>query len=242
MALKFYRDKKDPNLKLSTNDKIRNWNQARLEMGGFENQLGDGQFEKGVQALDNLKKVSRQEMVDLGFDGASSFQLPANVPLGMYSPEDNAYFAEPTLFQKMTGSKQSSTDIHERAHAFDIGTTGTPGSSGLTEEDIKSNIQRTIEGIPVKKYKGQEMKTSDYRNSKEIYADLTKFRLENNINPKKVFTKEDLPELREKLKKEKSYGAFNINDIYEDDGILKLMNEVADNSNNKTSTDLKNYT
>ena len=68
--------------------------------------------------------------------------------------------------------------------------------------------------------------------TKEVLAELMKFRVKNKIDPKKQFNKKDLPKLRENLSKESNYGMFNINDMYDDDNLLRLMNEVVDSGKN----------
>jgi len=195
---------------------ITNYMTERFNTGRFNNQLGGGQLEKGLENLKNVEKVSREEMVERGYPEATFYQLGSS-PAGMYGLEDNIYFAEPTLYQKLTSGKtDSGTDLHERAHVFEQGTTGMPGTA-------ESNIQKAIKNIPVK----GNFKTSDYMPAAEVFAELLRFKIQNNIDPKKIFTKKDLPELRRKLEKEKDYGLFNINDMYDDDNILRLMNEVA---------------
>tara|TARA_B100001093_G_scaffold519884_1_gene611164 strand:- start:462 stop:1154 length:693 start_codon:yes stop_codon:yes gene_type:complete len=195
---------------------IINYMTERFNTGRFDKQLGDGQLEKGIENLKNVEKVSREEMVERGYPEATFYQLGSS-PSGMYGPGDNIYFAKPTLYQKLiSGKNDLGTDLHERAHVFDIGTTGMPGT-------VESNTQKAIKNIPVK----GNFKTSDYMPAAEVFAELLRFKIQNNIDPKKIFTKKDLPELRRKLKKEKDYGLFNINDMYDDDNILRLMNEVA---------------
>jgi len=206
----------DPNNK----EYIKNWIESRNATGRFENQLGNEQMEKGLENLDNVERVTRKEMVKRGYPDATYYQLGSS-PAGMYGPKDNIYFAEPTFFQKMLGKTDSSTDVHELAHVFDIGTSGLPG------KDMKAipetNIHKAIKNIPVKG--GYE--TEDYLPPAEIYAELMRFRKNNNIDPNKIFTEDDLPELRKKLKKESNYGLFNLDGIYEDEEILRLMNEVV---------------
>lgn len=210
--------------KKENNNDIETYIKERQATGRFENQLGDGQMQRGLETLKSAEKVSREDMVKRGYPEATFYQVGSS-PSGMYGPEDNIYMAEPTLYQKIFGGKtESGTDLHERAHAFEIGTTGAPGN-------VESNIQKAIKNIPVK----GNYKTSDYMHPSEVFAELLKFKLQNKIDPKKIFTKKDLPKLREKLKKEKDYGTFNINDMYDDDNLLRLMNEVADVNNTKNN-------
>ena len=174
-------------------------------------------MEKGFKSLDDVKKVSREEMVEAGNDDASYWQIGA--PDGMYIPSDNIYFSDPGFF---SSNKEEDTDIHEQSHVFDIGTSGLPGKD-MKESIPETNIHKAIKNIPVK----GEYETEDYLPPAEIYAELMKFRKKNNIDPNKIYTENDLLELRKKLKEENDYGLFKLDDIYEDKEILRLMNEVA---------------
>jgi hypothetical protein len=209
-----------PNVFDQTENKewIKNWVKARNATGNFENQLGNGQMERGFKSLDEVKKIPREEMAKIQ-DEASYWQIAP--PVGMYSPADQKYFVEPTLLQKLKGNSSKYTDVHEQGHVFDIGTSGLTGT--YMEEIPETNIHKAIKNIPTKG--GYE--TEEYLPAAEIYAELIKFRRKNKINPNKVFTEDDLPELRKKLKEENAYGLFKLDDIYGDKEILRLMNEVA---------------
>ncbi len=143
------------------------------------------------------------------------------------------------------------------SHVFDIGTTGAPEIADITdqyitEDDIKSSIQDKITSIPIKPYEHslfervfmKKPEKTQYRldehqlNAPEVFAELMRFRLNNDINPKKVFTKKDLPELRKKLQKEEIYGSDrNIDQHYSDENLLRLFNEVVDvNKTNETNS------
>lgn len=204
---------------------VQSWVKARSETGMFENQLGNNQMESGLERLNTAERVSRDEMYNMGYDDVSRLQMPANVPAGMYGLEENVYFAEPTLYQKYFAKKTpKDTNIHELAHAFERGTTNKRDLS-------ESGIEEAIKNIPVIRNE-EGYTTKDYMDPKEVFAELMKFRIKNKINPKKQFNKKDLPELREKLSKESNYGMFKINDMYDDDNLLRLMNEVVDSSKN----------
>jgi hypothetical protein len=196
---------------------IKEWMKARYDSGKFEKQLGNGQMEKGFKTIDNLEKVSRERMVKRGNDDASFWQIGA--PEGMYIPSANIYFSDPGFF---TDETEGTVDVHEQSHAFDIGTSGAP-KKNMEESIPETNIHKAIKNIPTK----GGYKTEQYLHPAEIFAELMKFRKKNNINPKKIYTRDDLPELRKKLKKETPYGLFNLDDIYEDEEILRLMNEIA---------------
>ena len=208
---------------------VQSWIKARSETGRFENQLGNNQMESGLERLNSARRVSRDKMYNMGYNegdaNVSRLQMHANVPAGMYGLEENVYFAEPTLYQKYFTNKTSKdTNVHELAHAFERGTTNTRDLS-------ESGIEKAIKNIPVLNSK-EGYTTEDYMDTKEVFAELMKFRVKNKIDPKKQFNKKDLPKLRENLSKESNYGMFNINDMYDDDNLLRLMNEVVDSGKN----------
>tara|TARA_R110002124_G_C8785795_1_gene501170 strand:+ start:96 stop:833 length:738 start_codon:yes stop_codon:yes gene_type:complete len=213
---------------ISNEQKIKNYYTARKATGLYENQLGDGQMDKGFANMENTEKVTRSEYEAKGYDTSGS--------TGGYGPEDNISFAEPNIFQRLMGSKAESTDLHEKVHQFEIGTTGKTGSS--RDEDKKrygnSSIRKAIKNIPAKPFGGEETAIDSYMDPQEVAAELVRFKIENKIDPAKIYNKKDLPKLRNKLKKEKAYGMFNINESYDDEGLLRLMNEVASSDKKQT--------
>lgn len=65
-----------------------------------------------------------------------------------------------------------------------------------------------------------------YDDPDEIYSRLMEFRYENNLDPKKVWTKDDIKALRQNRK----IKDFDLLERYDDEFILRLFNEVAQNS------------
>ena len=60
--------------------------------------------------------------------------------------------------------------------------------------------------------------------------------MKHQIDPNRVFTKQDVFGLREKLKEEGGYGSDrNIEEHYTDENLLRLFNEVVDVSKNNTT-------
>jgi len=214
----------------SIKDQVKNWVQTRKKTGRFEDQLSDQELKRGLTNLDRVKKVSKEKYGDVIGESLSRSQR------GGYGPDDQVYFA-----------KDPETESHELSHVFDIGTTGAPEIADITdqyitEDDIKSSIQDKITSIPIKPYRpnlfektfgGQKEKQyslDEYAlNAPEVFAELMRFRLKHNIDPNKVFTTKDLPELRRKLKQEEGYGSDrNIDQHYSDENLLRLFNEVVD--------------
>jgi len=207
-------------------NQLKDWVNQREATGRFNDQLGDGQKELGFNNLDNTKKVSKDNFEKIFGEEATGS--------GQYSADDDVYFAD-----------NPETEIHELSHVFDAGTTGTPQKINdrfLNKDDINSGIVKKITSIPIKDYDpgligkyifGQEKKSyplDEYQlDGQEVYAELMKFRMKNKIDPNKIFTNEDVPELRKKLKQESGYGADrNINQHYDDKNLLRLFNEVVD--------------
>tara|TARA_R110002167_G_scaffold263748_1_gene470510 strand:- start:13 stop:750 length:738 start_codon:yes stop_codon:yes gene_type:complete len=219
---------------VSNEQLIQNYYKARLATGRFDDQLGDGQIEAGLENIKKTRRVTKSEFEDMGYetDGGS----------GGYGPQDQTSWVEPTIFQRLTGTTAKSTDLHEKVHQFEVGTTGKTGSS--KPDDVKrygnSNIVQAIKNIPGRSFEGKPTAIGEYMDPQEVAAELVRFKIENGIDPAKIYNKEDLPELRSKLQKEKEYGMFNINQSYDDDGLLRLFNEVAANDNKQLPFTSKN--
>lgn len=65
----------------------------------------------------------------------------------------------------------------------------------------------------------------------EIYSRLMEFRRENNLDPKKKYTKDDIKGLREKYKnKNDDNDSYGVIDRYNDDFLLFLLNDIAENN------------
>lgn len=106
------------------------------------------------------------------------------------------------------------TRIHENTHA------------GENRKFLNSyNPQTRIIGEgKQKKYRLEGVGRDDYwDSSSEIYARLNEFRYLNNIDPKKVYTIEDVQKMRE----DKNTKDRELLNRYNDDFILFLLNEVA---------------
>jgi hypothetical protein len=204
--MKFSKEKKDPNLKLSTQDKIINWNKARLKTGRFNDQLGGGKLQEQENNLRTAKQVSVSDMQKMGYDIPSS-------ATGAYGYDDHVYTASPTIMDRLMGRKNS-TKIHEEAHA----------SLAIPQENKIKEIQ---------KKSGREL-YDYYDDPKEIYSKIMELRINNNINPNKIFKKEDIPSLKKKTSR---FGEVFLEHI-PDEELLDLLNNVA----SKDDLSKKNYT
>lgn len=109
-------------------------------------------------------------------------------------------------------SLSNTNDIHEGAHA----------SQALPQETVIGDI-----------LKNTNYKDKYLDNSSEVYSRLMEMRRHYNLDPKKTYKRKDLKEMRQQGKSK-----FNMLDRYDDDTLLRLMNEVADNN---TDIDYTNY-
>ena len=205
--MKFYKEKKDPNLKLSTKDKIVNWNKARLKTGRFNDQLGGGRLEEQENNLRTSRQVSVSDMQKMGYD------IPDSAT-GAYAHDEHVYTASPTIVDRIMG-RSNSTKIHEEAHA----------SKATPQEDKIKEIQ---------KKSGREL--YDYFDDPgEVYSKIMELRINNNINPNKVFKEKDLPGLKKKTSRTFESGFL---EHVPDEELLDLLNNVA----SKDGLSKKNYT
>ena len=226
--------------------KIKAWNEARLKTGRFDDQLGGGKMEKQFKNLDDLKKISRKEMVKLSNDSSldsKGFTTARGMYLGGTDKKGEPlhhYFAEPTISHKTIGKIKeiigydpSSTDLHEQVHAS---TRGTYDSGQI--KAIKNITLGTGDFYGSDYDDGTDESPYGYDgNPEEIFAQLMQLRINNNIDPNKVFGKKDLPKLKKMVDKQGASGMHGL-DVYEDKELLRLMNEVADSGTEDDGTRL----
>jgi len=226
--------------------KIKAWNETRLKTGKFDDQLGGGQMEKQFKNLDDLQKISRKEMVKLSNDSSldsKGFTTAKGMYLGGTDEKGKSYhqyFAEPTLGHKaiskikeILGKDPDSTDLHEQIHGS---TRGTYDSGQI--KAIKNISLGTGEFYGSDYDDGTGESPYGYDgNPEEIFAQLMQLRINNNIDPNKVFMKKDLPKLKKMVDKQGASGMFGL-EIYKDKELLRLMNEVADSGTEDNGTRL----
>lgn len=182
-------------------NKINEWNKSRLKTGRFDDQLGSRKREEQYKNMLTTKMVSRDEYEKMGYETKGT--------AGGYGPEDHAMFSDPSLIDKLQGKllNRGGTILHETAHS----------ARALPQVNKISKL--------VKPHA-----TDDYLNNpEELYSRLMELRLDNNVDPNKVWGKKDMPNLRK----------MSTRDLYfldhlEDNQLLDLMNKVAVN-NKKTN-------
>ena len=114
---------------------------------------------------------------------------------------------------------------HERTHAMN------PVEQELAITKYK-NEKRKIFANPKQKYDRY------LDSSTEVYARLMDAREKYKLDPKKSYTKEDLTKIREQIKKDWGIDETNIFNRYDDDYILHLLNDIAQNNSPKESDDV----
>lgn len=240
------------------NNWLDKWNQARLNTGNFDDQLGNGLLEQQKQNRDNTPifydsqtrdeelgitnpMISRSLNSNIGLfsDGTNinitpGFYYKGNQSLNPFiqvlTPEartelnqnynnklttlQNRFDREDIEWQKLQANKTlvdnafnelsdfDSTLLHEQSHA----SIATPQENRI--DQIITN------------------KVDNYLDSPtEIYSRLNQLRKYYNFDPNKLWDKKSIKEL-----KRKNGPTFNILDRYSDEELIRLFNEVADNS------------
>lgn len=134
--------------------------------------------------------------------------------LGYYQPRIDSFKTANRLNPYIIAADDNDTDIHEFTHAL----------------QYQGGIAPT-KAIESYSYDKNNTYLDDPR---EIYARLMQMRYRNKLDPKKIWTKEQI----NALKKDKNFQDVDILNRYDDDMLLYLFNEVADNN---TTTELPNY-
>tara|TARA_R100000654_G_scaffold33203_7_gene58300 strand:- start:1004 stop:1936 length:933 start_codon:yes stop_codon:yes gene_type:complete len=235
------------------------WNQARYNTGRYDDQLGDGNLERQKINLASAKTIQDKEEAE---------KINRNIEwptAGQYFPETHTMFSGglgliDRLAARIDGGGIGTTKKHETAHAANA----RPQDDKITE--ITGHAQprfmndKTGEMIDDK---GNIVKDPGYlKRADEVYARLTAFRLDNNIDPNRIWTEQDLPELKNMIRpsvdkfkeigeknnyeqlKSQGYSDDEIFGVYggkykfwgelDDKDLLRLMNEVAVNSPKET--------
>lgn len=214
--------------KTAQSDFLDNWNKARLATGKFNDQLGDGKMERQAESrntapvYESLNAFSKgsamkefvnrygnnpQDIINnmeaIHNRGKFIYNYIGNKGGAYYAPAHTVYLNSEGLIFKPT------TKEHEFAHA-----------SKAKEQEAKiAEITGFNDNSPY-----LDLPT-------EIYSRLTELRKHYNIDPNKTW---DIDEIK-KMRKNVSKGSkgFNILNNYDDDTVLRLFNEVAQNDNNK---------
>lgn len=215
--------------KYGNSEFLDNWNIARLSTGRFNDQLGDNKLERQKESRDSAKVYTNPKV------------------FGMISAKNefiNRYGNDNTkLSNNMKDIIGRSKTIQNYINKDNIGGTYYPAGHTLYIKPDSYILDNTIfehEAAHASNANEQENKISEitgYNSDSpylfkptEIYSRMTQFRKANNINPLTVWDKDAIKELRNNSK---DYNLFN---IFDDDTMIRLFNEVASvNNNNLTN-------
>ena len=214
--------------KYGNSEFLDNWNIARLSTGKFNDQLGDNKLERQKENRDSARVYTNPKVFGMisaknefiNRYGNDNTKLSNNIKdiigrsktIQNYINKDNIggtyYPAGHTLYIKPDSYELDNTIFeHEAAHA-----------SNANEQENK-----------ISEITGYNSDSSYLFKPTEIYSRMTQFRKANNINPSTVWNKDTIKELRNNSK---DYDLFN---IFDDDTMIRLFNEVASINNNLTN-------
>lgn len=108
--------------------------------------------------------------------------------------------------------------IHEGTHALRYGKPWSPQEFQIRQSP----------------YYQRNHKDPYWDNDSEIYARLMQFRKDNNLNPNQVWTKDQI----KALKKNSNIKDYDLLNRYDDDFIIYLFNEIAQNSSQEDNQSL----
>ena len=229
---------------------VIDWLKARDKIGNWESQLGGGELN---QQIDNVKtaKSLKDNFINVPLEDFEKYtgrkpDVLDGVSKGRYNKSTHTYSIN------YPSDNPDSTRVHEVTHAA----SATP----------QYNTIRTIlKEQKVKIPKNEFNNLSYWNNPEEIYSRLMQFRFDNNLNPLRIYTEQDINDMRSGSFKENMNNNLQTiensekspymegtrkvidSDIlkrYDNKTILRLLNEVAKNDNtdvNNVSTQLAKY-
>lgn len=211
------------------NQFLDSWNQARLNTGRFDDQLGNGLMEQqklnrdstpiyynsGAYASATFLRgnpiiYTKQETVQ---DGINRYKQQlgsfiASTRKRLASPTDGTYIQNGTI----------QGEYNPVARTIYVNKDATDQHSIETHEQTHAS-----KAVPQEQKVAEIIQGSSYLNDPiEVYARLMQLREANNIDPNQVWDKKQLKEFK------KNAIDFNILNRYSDEQILRLFNEVAD--------------
>ena len=229
---------------------VMDWLNQRKETGLYESQINSHELNQQIENIKTAKslKFNPAEREIEKFNYYTGKEKPSFIDFaanGQYYPKKHTYSVSNTVSDKIKSHyPERSVRIHEVTHAINA----VPQYEAIAKIFKKDGIQ----------YKETFFKPANYNNNpEEVYSRLMQFRNENNLDPKKIYTEEDVNNMRnntfmnnqnsniqtnnDSIKSPYINGKYNINDFnllkrYENKTILKLLNEVADNKTKKQNS------
>jgi len=237
---------------------ISNWNKARLDTGRFDSQLGDGKIDTQRNKMMSIEQTSdRSYFMDKELKYAKTGKWGDDAEgkaFASYSKEDmdewwgplkgavsrpiNLQYVDDSFSTKLKNKIGNAfggsdtvfgVDVHESAHGAGTDERLLPQET-MAASIVNKNTQKN------KSYPGQGITGYDdyFDDPRELYGRLMQVRAQNNIDPKRVFTKKDVKEL--KTLGTKGFDSVKF-DQYSDQQVLDLFNKVAANK----GRDKKNF-
>ena len=222
---------------------LKNWLNTRKETGRFDDQLNEDDLAKYINNINTVQQITRDQSKKMFPNSNSGYLSSLNSPAGSYTmdpdnPNVHHYFSDPTLLQSFTNmfdslDNEGSTKVHELTHAM----TRIEGSDQLREAFPNKNwkdykdlpLQQAIKNIPIgygKWYNDPDSFDVYERDPEEILAQLMEYRKNFNVDPNRIFTEDDIEEVKKNVKKQGPSGMFGLN-IFTPENTIRLLNEVA---------------
>lgn len=222
--LPIYPEEEYPNVDLdesifspSQND-VRDWLKARAFR--FPDQLGKGNLQRQILNLASSKTVDRYRFIS---DLAQHSLEQAGIEMGDDTYMNNWKSSYDHFLNRLSNSAGAYNPlIHSQFSIPEISTQRHESSHASIPRPQEQKISEIITERPDKYLDSPD----------EIYARLMQMRLDNKFDPERIWRKNDIEYLR-KLDKKKGYNLLN---RYGDEGMLRLLNEVAENETGLTDT------
>ena len=252
---------KEQNLKeeRETRDWISGWLEARKDILGknarvdeeFDSpssksdlEFGEGEYKRQMGQYDSIDRIN-YDVNGLPIDESKREFLRATVRdyTGNNIEDDKLLNDElKQMFEGFVSSSDSDDRFlyypnyptenirtHENTHtlAYRDPVYGPSTAQSRRIADRMNTKESLIEGVEYDDYMDD---------ANEIYSRLMEFRRENNLDPKKKYTKDDIKSFREKYKnKNDDNDSYGVIDRYNDDFLLFLLNDIAYNKNSGDS-------
>ena len=235
---------------------LTDWLKARKATGRFDDQLNEKELNEYIKNIETVQQLTKDEFQTMfpesvsNFDMISSFNSPSGQyifdtdEIGKDNPKTHHYHAEPSFLTRFTNmfdglDSVNSTKIHELTHAM----TRSKGSGALRKKFpdagfVDYPIEQAIRNIPIgfgDYYDDPSIFDSYEGDPEEILAQLMQYRYNFNVDPNRVFTKDDIKEVMDNVKKQGDSGIFGL-DIFTPENIIRLLNEVAAVDSKDTNT------
>ena len=230
------------------------WLDARKKTGRFEDQLNSNdlaKYKKNINTVQQLTRDQWKEKYPNLMDGSGAnnkYMHWMNRPSGSYvldldemgmdNPTDHHYFSEPTYLQMFSNmfdgvDSDGSNKIHELTHAMTRNEGSGPFRVMHPDKNWKDYkdlpVQQAIKNIPIgfdEWYNDPSFHNNYEGDPEEILAQLMEYRYNFNVDPNRIFTEKDIPEVMKNVKTQGPSGLLGL-DVYEPKEIIRLLNEVA---------------